>query len=141
MKKKKKLVVLGLVENNKGEVLVSQRYDPKVKKAHLKWDLIGGTNEFGESLAETAKREIFEETGMNVKVIKMLPECASKFWEHDDFLQYTHVFCYICKLIGGKMHLEDHKINKLKWVDVGELDNLEFLPTTRVFIDIYRKQI
>jgi 8-oxo-dGTP pyrophosphatase MutT (NUDIX family) len=141
MKKKKKLVVLGIVENNKGQVLISQRHDPKVKEAHLKWDLIGGTNEFGESLAETAKREIFEETGMNVKVLRMLPECASKFWEHKDFLQYTHVFCYICKLIGGKLHLEDHKINKLKWVNVGELDNFEFLPTTKVFIDIYIKQI
>jgi 8-oxo-dGTP pyrophosphatase MutT (NUDIX family) len=137
MKKKRKLIVLGLIENNKGEVLVSQRHDPKVKKAHLKWDLIGGTNEFGESLEETARREVFEESGLNVKVLDMLPKSVSRYWEHEDFLQHTQVFCYICKLIGGRIHYNDHKIEKLEWVGREKLEKLDFLPTTKIFIELY----
>ncbi|MFH0856281.1 MAG: hypothetical protein V1860_00085 [bacterium] len=38
---KMKLVILGLIENEKNEVLLSQRYDLKVPEAHLKWDLPG----------------------------------------------------------------------------------------------------
>lgn len=71
--KKTKLIVLGLITNNKNEILLSQRFDPDIKDAHLKWDLLGGTNEFGESLETTLKREIKEETGLRVKVMNLLP--------------------------------------------------------------------
>ncbi len=53
MENKTKLVVLGLIKNDKNQYLLSQRYDLDVPEAHLKWDLVGGTNEFGEDLEET----------------------------------------------------------------------------------------
>ena len=53
MKTKSKLVILGLIENQNHEFLLSQRYEPKLPEVHLKWDLPGGRNEFGESLEET----------------------------------------------------------------------------------------
>lgn len=55
MKKKQKLVVLGIIQNTKGEILVSQRLDPKIQE--LKWmipeeavnlDLLPTTKEFVE---------------------------------------------------------------------------------------------
>jgi hypothetical protein len=39
--KKQKLVVLGMVEDSSGNILIAQRSDPKIPKAHLKWDLPG----------------------------------------------------------------------------------------------------
>ena len=36
-----KIVVLGIIEDNK-KILVSQRIDPKIKDAHMKWDVPGG---------------------------------------------------------------------------------------------------
>ena len=69
MENKTKLVVLGLIKNDKNEYLLSQRYDLDVPEAHLKWDLVGGTNEFGEDLEETLYREVFEETGLKVKIL------------------------------------------------------------------------
>ena len=77
--KKQKVIVEGIIEDEKGNILMSQRQDPEIKEAHLKWDLPGGTNEFGESLKDTLKREILKETGLKVKVLEMSPYCSSGF--------------------------------------------------------------
>ena len=73
MDRKTKLIVLGLIQNEKKEFLTSVRFDPKVPEAHLKFDFVGGTNEFVESLEATLVREIREETGLEVIVLKMFP--------------------------------------------------------------------
>ncbi|MDD4332849.1 MAG: NUDIX domain-containing protein [Patescibacteria group bacterium] len=139
MEKKSKLVVLGLVENQNHEYLLSQRYDPDVPEAHLKWDLPGGTNEFGESLEETLEREMLEETGLKIAIIKMFPKSISHLWNHKDFKQHAIVVCYYCKMLDVTLHLNDHKIQDLKWVQFSELDMYDFLPTTKCFIEILVK--
>lgn len=139
MNKKQKIVVLGIIENNNNQILMSQRLDPKIPDAHMKWDVPGGTNEFGESLKETLIREIKEETGLNIKVISLLPDCVSKEWRHEEYLQHTLVFCYHCKLIDGNLHLNDHKIHTLEWMDLKETQKLDLLPTTKVFIELLTK--
>jgi 8-oxo-dGTP pyrophosphatase MutT (NUDIX family) len=140
MNRKQKLVVLGIIENDKGQVLVSQRLDPKIPDAHLKWDVPGGSNEFGESLKDTLIREIQEETGLRVDILRFLPDCVSKEWQHEDYLQHTLVFCYHCKLIDGKLHLNDNEINELKWVLPQDAQKLDLLPTTKVFIDLFNEK-
>ena len=136
MKKTSKLIVLGIIENKKGEILISQRFEEELPEVHLKWDLPGGKNEFGESLEQTLIREILEETGLSVSIIKLLPKTISKVWEYIDRHQHTIVLCYQCKLISGKLHLNDKKINDLKWVKKDEMENFDFLPSSREFIEI-----
>lgn len=41
MDKIQKIVVLGLIENEKWEILITKRFDPKISEAHLKWDIPG----------------------------------------------------------------------------------------------------
>ena len=108
---KTKLVVLGLIKNNKNEFLLSQRFDLDVPDAHLKWDLPGGTNEFGESLEITLSREILEETGLNIKILKLLPKSISKTWKHNQYDMHVVVLCYDCLYLNGEVNLNDHKIN------------------------------
>lgn len=132
-----KLVVLGIVENESGEILISQRFEEILPEVHLKWDLPGGKNEIGESLEETIKREILEETGLNVEVLELLPKAVSKIWNYEKHKQHTLLFCFRCKLLGGKMHLEDGKINDLRWINQDKVKEFDFLPKSREFIDFY----
>ncbi len=133
-------MVLGIIQDRDGKILVSQRSDPKIKEAHLKWDVPGGTNEFGESLKETLKREIVEETGLDAEVMQLLPECISKNWDHEEYLLHTLLLCYTCQYKGGNLQSKDHKINDLKWVSPQEALHLDLLSTTRQFIEIFNQK-
>ena len=130
-----KLVVLGLIKNNNDQYLLSQRFDPDFKDAHLKWDLPGGTNEFGESLEETLKREIIEETGLIVDVLDMIPYSVSKLWESANGHVHVILVCYNCALISGELTTIDKKINDLKWVNADDISSFDLLTTTREFFN------
>ncbi|MFZ4632187.1 MAG: NUDIX hydrolase [Patescibacteria group bacterium] len=130
-----KLVVLGLIKNNNGEYLISQRFDPDFGDAHLKWDLPGGTNEFGESLEETLKREVVEETGLIVDVLDMMPHSVSKVWKSSNGDVHVILVCYHCVMISGELNTEDKKINDLKWVKPSDIYSFELLSTTKQFLE------
>ena len=136
MEIKSKLIVIGLVENENHEFLVCQRYEPELPEVHLKWDLPGGTNEFGENLEDTLEREFLEETGLQVKITSFMPKTISKTWDYPNHKQHTLVLCFYCSLISGSLNLNDHKINDLKWIPKEQFVDLDFLQTTQSFIDI-----
>ena len=133
-----KVVVLGAVFNDKSELLISQRYDPKIHEAHMKWDLIGGTNEFGESLEETLARELSEEAGIAAEIDKFIPIYTSKLWNHESYDQHTLVFCFLCRLTSKKCTKKDNKIHRLAWKQLKDLTDLEFLPTCQPFLNYLR---
>lgn len=138
MIKVQKIVVLGIIENDKWEILITQRLDPKIKDAHLKWDVPWWKNEFGESLEETLIRETKEETWLNIKVVKFLPKVISKFWKHQDYDQHTLLFCYVCNFVDWTIHLNDPKIHDIKRINPkSDLNNFDFLDTTFDFINYY----
>src|SRR4030043_620031 len=135
-----KVVVLGAVFNQRGELLVSQRYDPKIPEAHMKWDFIGGANEFGESLEETLHRELDEEAGVVVEIQEFLPQHVSRLWSHEQYDQHTLVFCFSCKLISEKRRKKEKKIHQLAWRKLEDLDEIEFLPTCHSFLTYLRNK-
>lgn len=51
-----------VIENSRGEILLQKRSD------NYLWSLPGGSQELGESLLDTAVREIYEEANLNIDV-------------------------------------------------------------------------
>lgn len=49
-----------IIENDKGEILLQKRRDNGC------WALLGGSMEIGEKFVEVAKREVFEEAGIEI---------------------------------------------------------------------------
>lgn len=136
MQQKTKVVVLGVVRNNHGEILLSQRFEPVLPEVHLKWELPGGTIEFGESPIETVVREVAEETGLQVQVKRLLPVCHSKVWNYPDHQQHTLILGFECELLGGELTTTDHKVSSHQWVSVTQAQQADLLEGTEKFLGV-----
>ena len=79
----KPLMIVGcgaLIENEKGEILLQQKTDSSM------WGTPGGGMLFGETFVETATREVFEETGLNVTGLSLFGIYSGK----DNIMTYPN---------------------------------------------------
>lgn len=115
------LMVVGAmvaVFNEKGEILLQQRADIK------KWGFPGGVMEYGESLEETALRELYEETGLlaiDLKFIEILSgekECH-QYPNGDEIFGVTAV--YTTSTASGDLSINDGESTKLKYFSLTNL--------------------
>ncbi|XP_066999783.1 8-oxo-dGDP phosphatase NUDT18 isoform X2 [Anabrus simplex] len=107
-------IVVGILINSDGEVLMMQ--EAKSSCAG-QWYLPAGRIERGEDIEEAVKREVLEETGLEMEPTTLLMvECASGTW---------YRFVITGNVIGGKLKTPqnaDSESLQAKWVkNVGEL--------------------
>lgn len=59
--------VKALLKNKEGKYLLARRNPKKYPEIGAKWDIVGGRIEIGAPLMENLKREVVEETGLELK--------------------------------------------------------------------------
>lgn len=104
-----------LVVNKKGEVLLTQRHDLRV------WVFPGGGINKNEAPAEAAKREVEEETGLKVKIVRLVA-----VYFNDHFLKKTVNFFFLAEKTGGKPKRQKGEVLQIRWVKKQEA--VKFLP-------------
>lgn len=140
--KKQFFIVKGLVVDNQKRILFIRRKREFHKEAHNRWEFPGGKVEFGESPKNTAKREVKEESGYNIKVEYLLPKLLSSKWVSPERESQQILACYVCKLISGKSNLNDHAVSDIRWFDIKEVPkDFECLPGTIDFLKLYLQGI
>ena len=93
------------------ELVVCQRRNPLV------WGLPKGTPESGETLEETAIREVNEETGLQVKLDVPLGSIKYWFMAPDKKTRYNKtVHFYLMHTAGGDLGLHDVEFDEVHWL-------------------------
>ena len=99
--------IFGIIFDEQKRVLLCHRRDYDL------WNLPGGTLENGESPWDGLKREVKEETGLEVEISKL----AGVYSKPD---KNEVVFSFVCKPVGGKMLLND-EADKIEFFEIDKL--------------------
>ena len=85
-----------------------------------RWHLPKGTQEFNESICNTAIREVKEETGLEVKIKVFLSNIYYKFIDNQNNMLNKKVAFYIMETIDGSFKNHDKEFDKIIWADSNE---------------------
>jgi 8-oxo-dGTP pyrophosphatase MutT (NUDIX family) len=97
------------------EVVLVGRHEPE------RWVLPKGTPNQGESLDQTAVREVAEETGIQVRLIRPLHDIQYWFVLHG-VRHYKTVHFYLMEAVGGDTSLHDHEYDVAAWFPIAEAE-------------------
>lgn len=94
------LGVKGLIQNKQGDVLLLKLNPKRAKIVKGIWDLPGGRVQKGETLETVLKREVYEETGLEVIVqIHLMGMALSNIRFPTSYIEVGLIFAlYMCKL-------------------------------------------
>lgn len=111
-----------IVMNEKNEILLNLRSDTGT------WGIIGGGMELGESLEQTAARELYEETGLQAERFELLDvlsgeELYFRYPNGDE--TYTVIVLYKAVGILGRLNINDDESRDLKYFSFDYLPKLE----------------
>ena len=114
----KRLAARVLVLDPDGHVLLMRGFDPSRPEAGSWWLTPGGGVDAGESLEDAARRELREETGLEVDAVgaPVFERRVLFDFEADSFDQTEHFFC---------VRAERFTITRAGWTDLEQRSFLE----------------
>jgi 8-oxo-dGTP diphosphatase len=77
------------------------------------WALPGGRMDPGENVEQTIVREVKEETGLDVSILKRVGEYVEKGVKDDVEYEY-YPTCFVVKPVGGEIKMQDSEIQEIK---------------------------
>ncbi|MDR2774173.1 MAG: NUDIX hydrolase N-terminal domain-containing protein [Tannerella sp.] len=75
------------------------------EKADGRWSLPGGWSDVGFTPREIVVKEAKEETGFDVRVIRLLAVLDKRCYSHPASPFYVYKFCFLCEITGGDDNL------------------------------------
>jgi len=120
-----------------GGVIIADGRALLIKRGHPplegEWSIPGGTLEVGETLLEGVRRELTEETGVEVRVLDLIEVFERVF--HDDAGRARYHFVildYLCEATSGEPRAGSD-VTHVAWASEAELQQYSLTPTaTRV---------
>ena len=97
------------------------------------WTLPKGTPDVGETVEETALREVAEETGLEVRIVEPLRAIEYDFVQDGTRIHKT-VHYFLMEPTGGDLADHDHEFEKVRWVPFEEAGSLLTFATERELV-------
>lgn len=97
------------------------------------WTLPKGTPDPGETIEQTALREVGEETGLEVRIVAPLPSIEYAFVQDGTRIHKT-VHYFLMQPTGGDLARHDHEFERVRWIAFEEAGALLSFATERELV-------
>lgn len=119
-----------IIKDGDGRILLQQRSDNGL------WGLPGGSVEIGESVRDAILREVREETGLTVEVVRLVgiysdPTTQIVRYPDGNVVHYISTF-FACRILGGTLQTCDETL-ALKYFEPANLPD-DLAPMHRIRI-------
>lgn len=131
-------IVVALIKNEDDKILFAKRNEPNNAEIHNKWEFPGGKIKFGEDPETAIVREIKEETGLEVKIKRLLPKIYTHVWSNLPKVYQVILLSYECEKINGVLKSDDPKIGELKYFSNDEINHNDCLPKMKEIIELLK---
>ena len=133
---------VGVLIIRDGKVLLGKRNDDPIKASselggQSTWTCPGGKMHFGEKIADAAKRELEEETGLVPKALKVV-SVTNEITNDKHFVTVG----FLCEDFEGEPKaMEPEEITEWKWFPIGSLPNPMFPPSAKLLKNYINKEV
>lgn len=86
------------------------------------WALPKGTPDPGETVEQTAIREVCEETGLQVEIVDRLGDVRYWYTDSRGVRINKVVHHYLMEAVGGDLSQHDHEHDLVDWFDIHEAE-------------------
>lgn len=107
-----------MIQNGEGKVLLGLRQG---SHGAGEWSFPGGHVEFGETIFETARREVKEETGLDADEFKLISVADEMRYIKTDNKHYLNIGVKAAYKGGEPQVLEIDKCKEWRWFDMNAL--------------------
>ena len=126
------VVGVGALIFKRDSILLVERGRPPLKGY---WSLPGGVLELGEHLGNAVRREVREETGLEIKPVAVVEIFERIMRDKDGKPEYHYVLVdYLCKITGGDLSAGDDS-SKVEWVRRKDLPGVKLTEGTLAVIE------
>jgi nucleoside triphosphatase len=125
-----------LVVKPNGDVLIVRS-----SKWSNKFTVPGGHIELGEPAEDAIKREVKEETGLDVEPVKLLlvqqAIYPANYYKHEHFIFMD----YLCETLNSEVKLDGRELQDYVWIKPHEALSLDLEDYTRRFVVRYLEEL
>lgn len=122
-----------VVVNNDGLILLQRRTD------NGQWALPGGTMDIGESISDCARREVREETGLEVQllgIVGLYSDPLHVFAYDDGEVRQEFSICFRARPVGGVLTVSSES-HEVAYFAAAEITDLAMVESIRLRITDY----